>query len=74
MGHSKGGGKGERAENKAHYWAGQAGLLTPLTFNRHRSSPLAVSTSGATFFTIEGGDSEFAKFAVPHFLKHFKGP
>ena len=28
------------------YWAIQAGLLTPLTFARHRLSPLAVFTSG----------------------------
>ena len=27
----------------------QAGLLTPLTFSRHRLSPLAVSTSGSYF-------------------------
>ena len=29
------------------YWAIQAGLLTPLTFARHRLSPLAAFTSGA---------------------------
>ena len=28
------------------YWAVQAGLLTPLTFARHRLSPLAAFTSG----------------------------
>ena len=33
----------------AAYWAVQAGLLTPLTFVRHRSSPLAAFTSGAYF-------------------------
>ena len=32
-----------------HYWAIQAGLLTPLTFARHRLSPLAAFTSGAYF-------------------------
>ena len=32
-----------------HYWAVQAGLLTPLTFTRHRLSPSAVFTSGAYF-------------------------
>ena len=31
------------------YWAVQAGLLTPLTFVRHRLSPLAAFTSGAYF-------------------------
>ena len=31
------------------YWAVQAGLLTPLTFARHRLSPLAAFTSGACF-------------------------
>ena len=48
------------------YWAVQAGLLTPLTFARHRLSPLAAFTSGASFFfTVEGGDSELAKFTLP---------
>ena len=28
------------------YWAAQVGLLTPLTFARHRLSPLAAFTSG----------------------------
>ena len=31
------------------YWAIQAGLLTPLTFARHRLCPLAAFTSGAYF-------------------------
>ena len=31
------------------YWAIQAGLLTPLTFTRHRLSPLPAFTSGAYF-------------------------
>ena len=31
------------------YWAIQAGLLTPLTFARHRLSPLAAFTSGAYY-------------------------
>ena len=47
------------------YWAVQARLLTPLTFARHRLSPLAAFTSGATFFTMEGGDSKFANFTLP---------
>jgi len=33
----------------ALYWAIQAGLLTPLTFARHRLSPLDAFTSGAYF-------------------------
>ena len=36
-------------EDSAAYWAVQAGLLTPLTFARHRLSPLAAFTSGAYF-------------------------
>ena len=32
-----------------NYWVIQAGLLTPLTFARHRLSPLAAFTSGAYF-------------------------
>ena len=44
--------------NNGHfYWAIQAGLLTPLTFARHRLSPLADFTSGAYF--LHNGDSEF---------------
>ena len=31
------------------FWAVHAGLLTPLTFTRHRLSPLAAFTSGAYF-------------------------
>ena len=31
------------------YWVIQAGLLSPLTFARHRLSPLAAFTSGAYF-------------------------
>ena len=37
----------------ACYWAIQAGLLTPLTFARHRLSPLAAFTSG-TYFLHNG--------------------
>ena len=54
------------------YWAIQAGLLTPFTFARHRLSPLAAFTSVRTFFTMEGGDSEFANFTLPT-LKAFLG-
>ena len=34
---------------RSGYWAIQAGFLTPLTFARHRLSPLAAFTSGAYF-------------------------
>ena len=44
------------------YWAIQAGLLTPLTFARHRLSLLAAFTSGAYFFH---NVSEFANFTLP---------
>ena len=47
------------------YWAVQAGLLTPLTFAWHCSSPLAAFISVRTFFTMKGGDSEFANFTLP---------
>ena len=40
------------------YWAVQAGLLTPLIFAPHRLSLVR------TFFTMEGGDSEFANFTL----------
>ena len=36
-------------ESGVSYWTVQAGLLTPLTFARHRLSPLAAFTSGAYF-------------------------
>ena len=39
----------DRLERVQNYWAGLAGLLTPLTFTRHRLSPLAAYTSGAYF-------------------------
>ena len=47
------------------HWAVQAGLLTPLTFARHRLSPLADLQLVNSFFTMEGGDSEFANFTLP---------
>ena len=46
------------------YWVIQAGLLTPLTFAWRCLSPLAAFTSGA-YFTMEGGDIEFANFTLP---------
>ena len=36
-------------ESGVSYWTVQAGLLTPLTFARHRLSPLAAFTSSAYF-------------------------
>ena len=47
------------------YWAVQAGLLTPLTFARHCSSPLAAFTSGAYFLHNGRQDSEFVNFTLP---------
>ena len=43
------------------HWTVQAGLLTPLTFAQHRLLLLLVHT----FFTMEGGDREFANFTLP---------
>ena len=54
-----------RQQHRRLYWAFQAGLLTPLTYARHHLSPLAAFTSVRTFFTMEGGDSEFANFTLP---------
>ena len=56
------------------YWAIQAGLLTPLTFARHRLSPLAAFTSGTYFLhaVLEGGDSEFANFTLPTLKEFFE--
>ena len=45
------------------YWVVQAGLLTPLTFTRHRLRPLFKNIFRMrTFLTIEGGDSDLTKF------------
>ena len=38
-----------RVDRLIQYWVIQVGLLTPLTFARHRLSPLAAFTSGAYF-------------------------
>ena len=46
------------------YWAVQAGLLTPLPFTRH-CVPWPLLLPVRTFFKMEGGDSEFAKFTLP---------
>ena len=50
---------------QAIYWAIQAGLLTPLTFARHGQVPWLLLLPVRTFFTMEGGDSEFANFKLP---------
>ena len=39
-------------------------MLTPLSFARHRLSPLAAFIPVRTFFTMEGGDSEVANFTL----------
>ena len=54
------------------YWVIQAGLLTPLTFARHRLSPLAAFASVHTFFTMEGDDSEFVNFTLPTLKAFFE--
>ena len=56
----------------ASYWAIQAGLLTPVTFARHRLSPLTAFTSGAYFLHNGGGDSEFANFTLPTLKAFFE--
>ena len=57
---------------KVWYRAIQAGLLTPLTFARHRLSPLAAFTSGAYFLQMEGSNSEFANFILPTLKAFFE--
>ena len=47
------------------YWVVQAGLLTPLTFAWQHLSPWLLLLPVRTFFTMEGGDSEFANFTLP---------
>ena len=54
------------------YWAIQAGLLTPLTFARHRLVPWLLLLLVHTFFTMEGGDSEFANFTLPTLKAFFE--
>ena len=43
----------------------QVGLLTPLTFAWHRLSPWLLLLQVCTYFTMEGGDSEFVNFTLP---------
>ena len=47
------------------YWAVQAGLLTPLTFAWHHLVPWLPLFLVRTFFTMEGGDGEFANVTLP---------
>ena len=54
------------------YWAVQAGLLTPLTFARHRLSPLATFTSGAYFLHDGRRICEFANFTLPTLKTFFE--
>ena len=46
-------------------WLVQAGSLTPLTLPGIAYVPWLYLLQVRTFFTMEGGDSEFAKFTVP---------
>ena len=56
------------------YWAIQAGLLTPMTFARHRLSPLAAFTSG-TYFLHNGRRWQWiCEFYTAHFKGIFGGP
>jgi len=52
----------DNQSNQSDTWlpigAVQVGLLTPLTFARHRLSPVC------TFFTMGSDDSEFANFTL----------
>ena len=56
------------------YWAIQAGLLTPLTFARHRLSPLAAFTSGAYFLHNERRWQWICEFYTANLKGIFGGP
>ena len=56
------------------YWAIQAGLLTPLTFARHRLSPLAAFSSGAYFLHNERRWQWICEFYTANFKGIFGGP
>ena len=56
------------------YWAIQAGLLTPLTFARHRLSPLAAFTSGAYFLHNGRRWQWIFEFYTANFKGIFGGP
>ena len=55
-------------------WAVQAGLLTPLTFVRHRLSPLAAFTSGAYFLHNGRRWQKIFEFYTANFKGIFEGP
>ena len=57
-----------------HSWAIQAGLLTPLTFARHRLSPLATFTSGACFLHSGRRWRWICEFYTANFKGIFGGP
>ena len=57
-----------------HYWAIQAGLLTPLTFARHRLSPLAAFTSGAYFLHNGRCWQWICEFYTANYKDIFWGP
>ena len=54
------------------YWAIQAGLLTPLTSPGIAYVPWLLLLPVRTFFTMEGGDSEFANFTLPTLKAFFE--
>ena len=56
------------------YWVIQAGLLTPLTFARHRLSPLAAFTSGAYFLHNVRRWQWICEFDTANFKGIFGGP
>ena len=56
------------------YWAIQAGLLTPLTFARHRLSPLAAFSSGAYFLHNGRRWQRICEFYTAKFKGIFGGP
>ena len=56
------------------YWVIQAGLLTPLTFARHRWSPLAAFTYGAYFLHNGRRWQWICEFYTANFKDIFGGP
>ena len=58
----------------AKYWVIQVGLLTPLTFARHRLSPLAAFTSGAYFLHNGRRWQWICEFYTASFKGIFGGP
>ena len=55
-------------------WAIQAGLLTPLTFARHRLSPLAAFISGTYFLHTGRRWQRICEFYTANFKGIFWGP